>query len=428
MKKQGKNPADKRLLEAFDAFNEYSSRLRDAYLALKERAAAIDCKLAEANHMLKKKVEELDNLTTYLNGLLASMPSGVATTDLEGRIKTINPSARRILGIPPESMVGKRPEEVKDREGNPVFSRYLWEEGMEPRSEERRVVLSKGTPAYINSSVSLLRDARNHPIGKVEIFSDITDLMNLRKKVHSLDKFAALGEMAAGIAHEVRNPLNAIEGFARLLGRSFQKEPGHPRIGGYIEKIQDGVLRLDRIVSTFLCFAHPDKLRLRTFLIRDLLNEVEKTVQELESRKKRPSCPIRIHAGPAEIRMEGDFIKLKHALLNLISNGLAALNGSGGISARARDLGREILFRVCDTGCGMTLEETEKIFHPFYTTREEGMGLGLPITLKIVELHAGRVKVWSRKGRGTIFTIILPKKQAASDKGTVSPERSERWQ
>jgi two-component system sensor histidine kinase AtoS len=257
------------------------------------------------------------------------------------------------------------------------------------------------------------------PAGRIEILTDLTETDRLRREVHRLDTLAALGEMAGAVAHQIRNPLNGVEGFASLLHRRLAGEGG----GGedalrYADKIAHGVREVNAVIQGMLMLAKSEPLALRPVRIDRLADDV---VENLRSAAEAAESPVefQVKSGGEAGEIAVDALKLKQVLLNVAHNAMAALPEKGRriirISTAQRKAGAVI--RVTDSGRGMSAQQASKIFRPFYTTREEGTGLGLAVASKIVDLHGGAIGVRSIPGCGTTFRIELPGCDAAGQPG-----------
>lgn len=244
-----------------------------------------------------------------------------------------------------------------------------------------------------------------------EVFTRSTAAMEesyqrLEERVHTLDRelqqknrLAALGEMAATVAHEIRNPLGGIRGFAALLERDLE---GDER-ARHVERILEGVQILDRIVGELLDYTRPVELsRKRTeaaALVRGAMEYLPETPE---------TVALELVDAPP-VFVDADTATMRQALLNILINAVQSLDGNGRVSIAIDAEDTEALIRITDTGCGIDPEAQERIFNPFYTDREKGTGLGLAVARKIVEAHGGVIELDSEPGRGSTFTLRLPR-------------------
>jgi len=261
---------------------------------------------------------------------------------------------------------------------------------------------------YLLSS-SPIFDKNGNLIGTINLGRDITELRNLREKIASMEKMAALGELAAKVAHEIRNPLLAIGGFAKRLDKSLQDE----NLKEYVRVIVDETKRLERILNETLSFVKPYYMGKKPFIINELINDVVNFTDSVLKDKNneliveiQEDCPV-----------QGNYDRLKEVLLNIITNANEATQ-NGKIYLRLKKIGRlpesenlneeYFVIEIEDTGCGISEENMKKLFTPFFTTKTNGTGLGLAISKRIIEDHGGIISVESELNKGTIFKIYLP--------------------
>jgi len=261
---------------------------------------------------------------------------------------------------------------------------------------------------YLLSS-SPIFDKNGNLIGTINLGRDITELRNLREKIASMEKMAALGEMAAKVAHEIRNPLLAIGGFAKRLDKSLQDE----NLKEYVRVIVDETKRLERILNETLSFVKPYYMGKKPFIINELINDVVNFTESL-IKDKNNELIVEIEENCS---VQGNYDRLKEVLLNIITNANEATQ-NGKIYFRVKKIGKlpeseklneeYFVIEIEDTGCGISKENMKKLFTPFFTTKTNGTGLGLAISKRIIEDHGGIISVESELNKGTIFKIYLP--------------------
>jgi PAS domain S-box-containing protein len=406
------------LAVAFNMFNQSTQRLEQSYLQLQERVREVDKEMELTNERLKRKVEELDGLTRYLNNILASMHSGVVAIDLNGKITTLNRAAEEILNI---SATEAREQEcqsvMKSMSGmSPLLLKAL-SEGKNYLDVEHEIQTKDNETRLIESSISMLRDTSENIVGAVEVFRDVTELRDLKERLHRADKLATIGKMAASIAHEIRNPLNGIEGFASLLERDFNN--GDPR-RRLVKNIISGTKSLNKTVTELLIFARPVKLRLMDVNISELLDcAINYATMEMQQ-KSIDNISISRDFNTHIPNITCDPEQLQRVFLNLLLNAIQTLPDGGDItvftrwkdsmaeSGKGEVNSRTVQIGIADTGNGITDDVKARIFDPFFTTKSDGTGLGLSIAHKIIELHAGWITVQSELQKGTIFIVNLP--------------------
>ncbi|NUO07130.1 MAG: PAS domain-containing protein [Candidatus Brocadia sp.] len=408
--KEFTNNWDTELVAAFQLFNQYTQRLEEAYNQLQGRVKEIDREMAYTNARLKDKVQELDSLTKYLNSLLSSIHSGVIAVNLKGEVSTFNKAAENILKLNTSDVMGKKVDTVfKDSDGSTSLLLQALEKGKNCRDVERKIETNQGVLKCVESSVSLIRDANENTIGAVEVFRDLSEIRELEMRLRNADKLAAIGTMAACVAHEIRNPLNGIEGFSALLARDFEDSDPRKKL---VKNIIQGTKNLNKTVTELLLFARPIRLRLKNASISEILDKTLFFVIEDMKKKGINNVTIRkeYHLGMDVIRCDSE--TLQQAFLNLFLNAIQSMTCGGDLTVFTRisedDEQGNIQIGIRDTGMGIKKEVVHKIFDPFFTTKQEGTGLGLAIVNKIIEAHHGKIFVESMEDKGTTFYINLP--------------------
>jgi PAS domain S-box-containing protein len=394
------------LQEAFDRFCEQTARLQVAYEELKEEAERVNLELEEANRQLERRLRELDEAYNFQSSILESIPSAVVVTDLEGVVRTWNAAAETMWGAGREQALGRSFREVMGAHGD-LLAGVL--EGRRRRETLRRE-LGGPEPRVISSTACLVEDSAGRPIGAVQVDRDMTRLCELESRLHHHEKLADLGKMAAGLAHEIRKPLNGIKGFASLLDRKLEPEAADRR---YVGNIMGAADRLNDMLGRLLDFARPDRLRTGRC---DLRAEAESVLEFVRAEQADSPAELTLEV-PEEARyVTADADKLKQVLLNLVKNGVEALDGPGrvGICSEAEPDGG-VRVSVRDTGRGMAPEEAARVLDPFYSTRPGGTGLGLAVVDRILQLHGTQLEVKSRPGAGTSMEFVLPRDRRGDD-------------
>lgn len=359
------------LERAYMAFATSARSLERAYAELSARAARLDLELHEANGRLR--------------AVLAALPAGVVASDSNGRITIINDSACRILGLlAPPAPGAWRLQELVDASGDPLL---LPTAG----PEDRLLPVRDGRgPRRVRIRSAPL------PAGALWILEDRSEQERLEGEVQRLDRLAGLGRMALSIAHEIRNPLNAVAGFAGLLTRLHAS--GKER--RYADRIVEGVRRVDAIIHNLLALARPGR---RDFAPLDLAAAVRATLSEWSAGAVQACLP----EGPALVRGDGAGVRriLENLLQNAVEAGGPEVPIEVGLAARAGSF----LLWVEDGGPGIPQERRQEIFEPFRSGREGGTGLGLAIVRGLVEAQGGRVQAADAQRLGGVrFEILLP--------------------
>ncbi|MFP4055854.1 MAG: two-component system sensor histidine kinase NtrB [Candidatus Brocadiia bacterium] len=410
------------LAVAFETFSRSSQRLEEAYRALRERVRQVDHQLLQANQRLNRKVEELNSLTNYLNEILAGMDNGLVAVDAEGRVTSANRAAERILGLPAGQLLGQPYQRVHhSADGSPSPLADTLARGRATSGFEREVVCASGRRLRLSSTFAPIRDSRGALIGAVEIFADRTEFRELQKRLDRADKLAALGHMASQLAHEIRNPLNGIEGFASLLVRDLE---AGSKLRQFARKIQAGARSLNRTVTHMLEFSQPCALEVRPISARAVLEEALSFVEEECRHQGLRGVAFRRDFSPRADRLVADPDQLRQAAMNLLLNAVQALGEGGGeVRLATRACGQppdRVQIRIQDTGPGIPDEVRSKIFDPFFTTKSTGSGLGLAIVRRIARLHGGSLELDSEDGQGTTAVLTLPR-QAPRPRPTMEP-------
>ena len=370
------------LARALEVFTKTTQSMEEAYRRLEARVDQLDRELAQKNR-------ELALTTDYLSNLLESISDGCIAVDREGCITRFNRAAGTILGYSAREVTGRPFEKIFGR----GFKAPKLPGELELKSKSGRAV-----PVSERDSPVAGPDGRE--LGTVKTFQDLSELTALREQVRQIDRLAAVGEMAATVAHEIRNPLGGIRGFASFLAQDIPEDDPRARL---VHKIQEGARRLDRVVSELLEFTRPVDLTLRPAGCREL---VVSAFGYLEGQRGQ----VRLEESvPGDLRVLADQEKIGQVLLNIVLNAVQSVSGEGTVRVTAAADESYVDILVRDTGCGMDEDQRSQVFSPFFTTKEKGTGLGLAVSLKIVEGHGGSIAVESAPGEGAEFTVRLPR-------------------
>ena len=247
----------------------------------------------------------------------------------------------------------------------------------------------------------------------------LAGVVEMTRQLEKAERLSSLGQLAAGVAHEIRNPLNAISMASQRLKREYmpEDEEKNKEFGTLTGVIRDEIRRLNGIIEEFLTFSKSRRLELHDCPVQEVLEKITTLISEEASAR---GISLRTDWGNEPIVIPMDMDKLQQALFNFVKNAMESISGDGIVTLSIRNVenGR-VSIRVTDTGCGMTTEEVDRIFNPEYTTKEKGLGLGLPLAHEIIRGHGGEIRVLSRKGEGTTFEILLPAERH-NDKGAKS--------
>ncbi|MGE5592926.1 MAG: ATP-binding protein [Betaproteobacteria bacterium] len=412
--------------------------------------------LRRANTEIEARAETIQKLMSYTEDILANIPAGVITVDLDGKVTVANAAARRLLDgaresakavispvastpggtaggsdAPCGSSSGRdvnaggpapagRPTGVSDIIGmdyrealaaTPAIVALIDDalsQGRTKRGCETTMPISGASVALVASS-SVLLDRNQRPLGVAVTFEDVTELRELQRQVHEAAKLAAVGELSAGLAHEVRNPLGAIKACSQFLEDRVPEDESLRRFTRILVREVD---RLDQLVERLLGFARPRESDMQYVDIHDVLDRMVSLVG-LKAKQARVEIVRRYQ--PDLPRVFADPEKLQQAFLNIMLNAIDAMP-HGGILVVATATcgghegaaGSKVRIDFRDTGVGIPADQLDKVFTPFFTTREGGTGLGLAIARRVVSEHGGEITVESRPGVGSAFSVFLP--------------------
>ena len=370
-----------------ESFQSISRDLSQAYERLAERAEHVERELASANRALESKVRELDALHADLATLLSALPCGVVVREAGGRITSANPAALALLACT-EGELPSALEEICDA------ARDTGRAEIPAQSGERRLL------ALREASVPAARADRAPR--EVVILEDLTDHDRLQRAVAQQDKMSALGTLSAGLAHEIRNPLNAVVGFASLLAARLDPESDERR---WAEGILAGAEETNRIVTGLMDFARPGELCVQRFETEELLVEARDMATAPDGRAE----PI-VELRPELTELRGDRLKLRQALRNLVQNAIDNTPDPARVRVHAFERDGLHVLRVEDSGPGVDAAVRERLLEPFFTSRAEGTGLGLALTHAIAVLHGGALVVAPRRSDlgGAVFELSWP--------------------
>jgi len=359
-----------------DTFHDLVTKLKD-----KERELEILRSMAE---------DRASAIEIYNEDILQSVPSGVVSLDQGLTITRMNASAEKILDLTEASVVGKGQKEVFS---SPI--RELIAGQQDVIRTEAAHVTGSGKRIWLGLNISPLKDSAGAIIGKILVFTDLTELKAFQSQMELRERLSNLGEMSAGIAHELRNPMGVISGYTKILSRKCDAS-----LLPAVEAIAKEVSVMDRIITDFLSFARPSDLVLAAV---DLVELVEGCICSLEPNMDGITIVRDLQDRPL---IRADEVLLRQSVNNLIRNAVEAMP-EGGVLRVGVGMGEHIELMVADTGHGIPANVKDKIFLPFYTTKERGTGLGLSIVHKVIVSHGWSLKVDTGE-QGTVFTITLP--------------------
>lgn len=365
---------------------------------------------------LKAVRTRLHQVNLDTDQILRSMSSGLLSVDREGIVVHFNPAAAQIFGLDSNEAIGSTCEDILAKRAPRLLAmiREILSDGEDVLREETDIDCMDGKATPIGVSGTCLRAPDQRIAGVVAIFQDLTEVRKMQERIRQSDRLAAIGELSAGIAHEIRNPLATISGSIQLLQNDLPVQGEQVRLLGLIVKESD---RLHRIMEDFLDFARPrptNRVRVRLpQMLRDMISLLE------NHPKRRKGVSVRFDTDENDLVVMLDDEQIRRVFINLAVNGMEAIEDSGVVTVRLeREPARQdtesggededwvrVVFE--DEGIGIPESARAELFDPFYTTKKGGTGLGLSIAQKIVLNHGGRIDVESGTG-GTSFTVHLP--------------------
>ncbi|MEW9051049.1 MAG: PAS domain-containing protein [Neobacillus sp.] len=331
----------------------------------------------------------------------------VAFTDARGIITGVNDKFCEISKYTREEIIGKSHSILNSCYHSKDFFKDLWKtigEGNVWKGEIRNKA-KDGTLYWVDTTIVPFLDEKGKPYQYVAIRNDITERKRTEEVLHRQDKLAAVGQLAAGVAHEIRNPLTSMKGYAEFLSLD-EKDPERME---FLNIILDEIERVNTIVEDFMVLAKPKAVELEE---KNVIPVIKNVVSLLEFEARKKHVRLSFDCSHEIIQIECDENRLKQVFLNFIKNGIEAMPNGGELRVRTIIHENNVQISIQDTGVGIPEEKLKKLGEPFYTTKKNGNGLGLMVSFKIIESHNGKVFVESEPNKGTTFNILLPAKPA----------------
>ena len=389
--------------------------------------------LEQTNQQLDQHVRELSILANYNTNILKSMTSGLFTLDLDGRFETFNNRA--------ETITGRRAVEVYGQPYQQVFGDNVplvqvidasRQHGLPLTAPRLEFCCQDGQRLPLALRTAMLQDHQAQTVGLLAVFDDLSPLQRLERQLQRADRLAALGQMAAGLAHEIKNPLASIRTFTQLVSRRHHDASFMER---FDRVVSEELERVNLITEELLALAKPARLHLAQVAVPVILHRVIETYSE---RLRQQHIGVKTDVAAALPTLEADAEQLYRSFANIVLNAIEAMSMGGELAIACRPVPRslfdfavpgerdlpptpqaraalaldqyatdvEIVFS--DTGEGIPTDQLDSLFTPFYTTKPKGTGLGLALTQKIIEEHRGQIRISSKVGQGTVVTVTLP--------------------
>jgi len=353
--------------------------------------------------------------------LLQTMSGGVVTIDEKGNITSMSTDSEVILGVSAQDFISKPISDMipalKDNEEFHETIRSTLKERHTFVGKEMMIVTRDRDRIPISISTSFLKDRDNTLIGLIISFDDVAHLRKIQEQMRIVDRLTTLGGLAAGIAHQVRNPLCSIRGLAQLLK---ENDKGNGPLADYSDVILSDVDRIDKVVERLLKFIQPTNTG---WTFAPPATIIEETVMLAKHEVRNKEIDIKLDVPPGLPNLLCQEENLLQALLNLLVNAIQSIEKKGVVGvavshapdpAGVRKSG-DLVIKITDNGPGIKKEHLSRIFNPSFTTKEDGAGFGLVITRQTVEAHGGRITVDSEPGKGASFTIVLPVREEVKE-------------
>jgi two-component system sensor histidine kinase HydH len=343
----------------------------------------------------------LSRIQAFSDSLVENMPIGLLATDAAGRVSAYNHAAEAILGQPAGAVLGRAAQEILPGECRELFRTLAAEGRLVEREIDCTVAGERTVPLEVIATPLRAEEA---VAGQVVLFRDMTQIRRLEEEIARSRRLASLGSLAAGVAHEIRNPLSSLKGFATYFRERYRDTPADRETAEVMIREVD---RLNRVISQLLEFARPLAMNRVPSSLPTVIRHAVKTVEK-EARRQGIAIETDLDAANAAAPLPLDPDRMTQVFLNLFLNAIAAME-AGGMLRIALDRDEvQVRVTVSDTGSGIPREHLPRVFDPYFTTRSSGTGLGLAIVHKIVEAHGGEIRLESEPGRGTQAVVTLP--------------------
>jgi len=388
-----------RLNEAFQDFTAASKSLEAYYDALRNKIQYLTSELEIKNKQLGEALSDAERNKDFLKAVLYNLEEAIVVVDPEGRVSMMNRSAEKLLGTSHADALGKSFNSLD-------FT------ATKDGPETTLTVAEKRYSVIISRSDVV--DAEGFLRGRVILIQDITRLRELETRHERNQRLIAMGEMAAKLVHEIRNPLCSIELYASML----EKEVVAPSQRELASGISAGIGNLNNILTNMLFFARPHKPSLKTLRLDAVIEEsIRPLLPMMEARN------VRVERSLMEQKVIGDAELFKQVFMNVLINAAQAMPDGGVVDVKMSKEGGMIATRVKDTGTGIPRENLEKIFDPFFTTKDTGTGLGLVIASNIMQANGGYIKAESEPGGGSVFSLYFPLGRNGTNNGRQAATR-----
>ncbi|MGD9823180.1 ATP-binding protein [Desulfobacter sp.] len=353
------------------------------------------------NHARSRRL--LMDTRVFATELVTSLPMGIVAVDDAAKVIYVNETAAILLG--------KELDQIKGKKAAQVLPPFLLtrldqvDNGGFVSEQELKLPSHTGRAIPVTVTITKIAGAQGNFIGHVFILKDLSRIRALELEIKQKEKLAAVGILAAGVAHEVRNPLSSIKGYATYFSSLFDPKSDNKKAANIMAEEVD---RVNRVISELLEFARPIQLELKKTRICEL---VDKALRLIKYEADPAGIKIISSVEPDLPEAEVDKDRLTQVLLNIFINAIQAMPSGGTLTVSVKAMESRLQFEILDTGSGISAEDQANIFNPYFTTKKRGTGLGLAIAFKIIESHGGTITIESLKNKGTTFMISIPLKQ-----------------
>jgi two-component system sensor histidine kinase PilS (NtrC family) len=375
-------------------------------------ASNLSARLIAAGGQLRLAEASAASLARLNDDIVRSLSAGLLSTDLEGRVRTLNPTAVEMLGGPAATLMGRDIAEILDVDVRPLLGPPRGIHVPVARAEST-ACRTDGTRFPIGYSINRLEHVDGTAIGALVLFQDLSEVTRLREIATIQERLAVLGRLSAGLAHEIRNPLGSISGSVELVRESPNLDEEERRLLGII---LDEVDRLDDLVSTMLQVGRPRPPARRGVDLRELLTAVVEMSRRGLAAAKHVTIECSVPEHPVHAWIDGD--QVRQVLWNLIKNALQASPDGSTVRVRtATTVDGGAMLEVADEGRGLDRSQMDKVYTMFYSERTHGAGIGLALVRQIVDAHGGAIDIRSEQHRGATFVVTFPPRAHSSERG-----------
>ncbi|MBK7499833.1 MAG: PAS domain S-box protein [Ignavibacteriales bacterium] len=349
---------------------------------------------------LKSISNEYDKFKTLTSSVLENMSEAVIVLDNENRITLFNKSAENLFKIKSENVLQNNISTI----ANGVLNFLQVEDLNNTISSFEKEINFNGEQKHFSLSISPLVDPDTNQTKYTVVIKDLTETKRLEEDAKRNEKLSAMGELASGVAHEIRNPINAIGMIAQRLNKEFTTTHNENEYLDITQLLRGEVNRINKIITQFLSYAKPIDVNLRPVDIKSYLSEVYKLFED-QAKQKSTNFVLK---GTESITINLDADLIKQSLMNILQNAFDASKKDGEVTIKYFRISNNLIIEISDNGIGISTEQQKKIFDLYFTTKKDGNGLGLSISQKIIAQHNGSISVTSKVNSGTTFKIILP--------------------